>query len=555
MLAGVQRPDVSVPSAPANGLDPERRFFERPPLAVWAVALFAALLHMLPWLHAAQVTPEGWQFTGNVTVSPDAMQYRVWMRQALEQGPVVDDRFTTEPSGRFLPVAYYWMVGRLGQLTGLGPEWANAWLGAPLAALLAVLCFLTARYFLGRGALTWVVFLGVLFGGGLTAHLKLLRRVPALAELPVVGSLVDAAYLRDAPTFEDSRFHYLIRTLFDSHFVLIWLWTLAGLVGFFFALKRPAPWKPVAVALAFVGLTLLHIYEGVTVLAVMGCVTLLCWRKGLAVRPAVTTFVLSSVLVGATLAGLFLLQKSSGLPFPTWAAPSFPVANILLAFPLGWALAAAGSFVLWRDASLEACFLLGWTAACTAMLLSHPYYPYHDRGAVTLQVGLHVLAGAAFLSLGGRADLKAIALAVVVFAAAPVYVTKRWWDVTRFDAGAPWLFLSPEDQRAVELLSERGRPEELLLADDRDYRWLCPDFRGRSYDAHFFLTVDFEAKRERTRAFFEDPVAEAALLEELGVDYLFVNQRHEPARFAALGGLTPLFEGDRGTLFSVEHGG
>src|SRR5688572_14725236 len=92
------------------------------PPRVWIVALIAALLHMAPFWHAQVSTRDGWTFTGNTTVSPDYMQYRVWERQAQREGPVVTNRFTTEPNAKHLPVFFYWGVGTLSRWLGVRPE-------------------------------------------------------------------------------------------------------------------------------------------------------------------------------------------------------------------------------------------------------------------------------------------------------------------------------------------------------------------------------------------------------------------------------------------------
>ncbi len=545
--------------SPGTELEPPRelarRFWVRLPPSILLVALAAAALHMLPWWHAQSVTPPDWTFTGNVTVSPDAMQYRVWMRQALEQGLVVDDRFTSEPSRPFLPVSYYWGVGQLARAVGSSPEWTSAWLGVPLAAALALLVYLTARFFLGDRRMAWWVSLAVLFGGGWTAHLRLLRRVPGVRSLPVVDGLIESAFRGDAPSFEDSRFHYVIRTLFDTHFLLIWLWTLAAVLCLYFALRRPAAWRSALTALLFAGLTLIHVYEAVTLLAIAGSVPLFLWRKQLPVRPALATLALGALGVGACLAWLFSLQRSSGLPFPPWKAPSFPVANIALAFPVAWALIAIGLAGYWRRAGLEECFLLGWALACTLILLSHPYYPYHDRGAVSLQIVVHVIASAIWLQRFGALTPRAILVGILLFGAAPLYVTKFLWDATHFDTSVPWLFQSPEDRELVARLARATRGDDVLLAPDRDYRWLYPEYPGRSYDAHFFLTVDFERKQEDKRRFFEaDPAEQLTFLQRERIRFLYIDKGRDPDRFAALPGLAPLYQGVRGSLFEVELG-
>ena len=180
--------------------DETRRFFAPLPFAIWIVALLAALIHMFPVWHAASQTPAGYEFTGNVTISPDYMQYRTWMRQSADSGPLVDNRFTAEPSTPYLPVVFYWGIGAVARTLGVLPESVYSYAGALFAFLLALLVFLTARYFLPSGRGMWWVSLAILCGGGLGAHLKLLNQVSAVRESGMLGKVVGA--VNGAPIFE-----------------------------------------------------------------------------------------------------------------------------------------------------------------------------------------------------------------------------------------------------------------------------------------------------------------------------------------------------------------
>ncbi len=42
--------------------------------------------------------------------------------------------------------------------------------------------------------------------------------------------------------------------------------------------------------------------------------------------------------------------------------------------------------------------------------------------------------------------------------------------------------------------------DQVLLADYMDYRWLVPEYQGRSYHAHFFMTVGYRDCGNRTWA-------------------------------------------------------
>lgn len=147
----------------------------RIPLWVWVVAVLAAVVHMAPYLRAAAETPDGFVFTANLSISPDYMQYRVWMRQTQHEGPIVSDIFTTEPNAAHLPVPLYWMFGKIAAWTGLTPEWTYAWFGALVAVAFTLVLFSLTRRFLGQGRATVWAFGCLMIGGGLGGYFALLR--------------------------------------------------------------------------------------------------------------------------------------------------------------------------------------------------------------------------------------------------------------------------------------------------------------------------------------------------------------------------------------------
>src|SRR5262245_28211626 len=89
---------------------------------IFLVALCAAFIHIAPYWRAESQTPHGWEFTWNVSVSPDQMQYRIWSRQSQKDGVLVSNTFTTEPNKPHLPVVFYYVIGQLSRLTGWSPE-------------------------------------------------------------------------------------------------------------------------------------------------------------------------------------------------------------------------------------------------------------------------------------------------------------------------------------------------------------------------------------------------------------------------------------------------
>ena len=49
-------------------------------LVLLGIAILVALLHMIPFWHAQAQTPPGYVFSGNLSNSPDLMQYRVLVK-------------------------------------------------------------------------------------------------------------------------------------------------------------------------------------------------------------------------------------------------------------------------------------------------------------------------------------------------------------------------------------------------------------------------------------------------------------------------------------------
>jgi hypothetical protein len=273
----------------------------------------------------------------------------------------------------------------------LAPEWVYAVAGSVFALLLSLLLFLTVRWFLPGGRGVWWVFLAILLGGGLGGHLKVLNQWAAVREGGILGRVVGA--VNDAPVFESYRSHYLFKSLFDSHFLLLWLLTLASLLAFYFALRRFSVGRA-ALAAGLCGLiTLLHVYEAFTLAAVFAMVVFLCFRRGQATGAALRTAAACCAAMGSVLVALFLVQRSSGLPLPDWTPEEMPFASLALAFPLAWLAITFGFGRWWPHAGLEGCFLMGWLLGSVLLSLSGPYFPYADRAPMALAIPVWILAG------------------------------------------------------------------------------------------------------------------------------------------------------------------
>jgi hypothetical protein len=538
--------DLDTPAIRANP-----RFFKALPWAAWLAAVLVAVLHMLPLARAALVAPEGYAVTGNLSTSPDVMQYRVWMRQAAEEGPVVSNRFTTEPNRPYLPVPFYYAIGKVSQASGVSPEWVYAWTGAVLAFLLTLVLFATARYFLRDRTATWTAFIGIVLGGGLGGYLLMLIRSPLAYDFaPVHRLLTEPLSQPMVNVLDELRGDYVISTIFDTHFLLIWLFATVATLSFYRTIRSFSWPSLVLTAVAFAAATVVHVYEGVTLLAIATSIALLCWVRNLRRYEVVAVTTACMVAVGIVFVWIVALVARGGLPVPPWRGPAIYPTLLFLGFPLAWTLLAWGLARYWREADLERCFLLGWIMGCTLLSLSAPFYPWPNRGMLMLQVPLTIVAAAVWFNGTRRLDVRAIAVCVLLMGSTPAVQIYQRLKSSSFTETAPHKFLSPDDRATIAALNRSARTSDVLLADFADRLWLAPDFRGRHYAGHFFLTVDYDRKQAETVELLKSNAAEAAqFLTRHGIRFVYVNTRRDPAKFRAVPGLVPLHETRDGVLF------
>lgn len=533
---------------------PAQRFLRRMPWAAWLVALLAALAHIAPFWRAELGRRDGWTFEENLTISPDQMQYRIWMRQSQREGPVITNRFTTEPNRAHLPVFFFWATGGVAAVVGTSPERAYAYAGSLLAALLVLLTFATVRRFLPDPRQAWWVVIPLLFGGGLGGHVKLLAQVPGVGQGAAFTRLF-AIPMEDYPPFEDYRSHFIVKALLDTHSLALWIVGLGAVMAFWLAMERGTWQRTAGAAAMFALMTVMHVYEGITLLAIAAGVALCCWPLVPDRRRLVTPLVACTVAVAACYAVLGAMYARSGLPLPEWRAINILVTTLVMAYPISWGLMAWGGVDLWRRAGLEGRFLFGWVLGCTVVTLSGPFFPYPDRGTLTLSVPLFVIAGLVFFARWRTMRLRHAIVLAAVCGATPLWVAARTWYFSGFRTDAPFQYVNASHRAARAALVARADTGQVLLADVPDLLWLAPTFPGRLYVGHFFLTVDFQGKVRELRAALADPALLPPLLAKARPDYLFVNATHDPARFAAVPGLTPIAREEVGWLFSVRPGG
>ncbi|MBK6307946.1 MAG: hypothetical protein IPF47_20330 [Gemmatimonadetes bacterium] len=446
--------DSLAPSRAAGGIG---RYFSLPLLLA---ALLAAFVHTMPYLNAARQTPEGWRFTGYLTGSPDEMQYRMLMQRSLDQGPIVDNPLTTEPHKPHIAVLFCRGVGHIAKALDARPGIVYGVLGSVLAAAIAFLLFWIVDRFSTSRTQTWWVYLALMFGGGFSAHLRWLDTIDRLREIHFFDQIVTQG-LANSTIFEAYRNHFIVTTFFDTHFLFFLLMALLAIVALYWTMVKFSIVRMLLTAMMFGLVTVLHIYDGVTLLAIGGGILALFWlRGGQPTKAMLMTLVLSALSVGAAISWQLSLFRNSGLGIPEWRAPAILFSELALAYPLAWGLMAWGLGDYWRKAGLDECFLLGWTVGCVALTLSGPFYPYSDRGALTLQVPIMIIAGAVYFSRYTRVKASHAAFAVFTLVATPAWKLYREFATTSFanhPSGEPsvYIWMAPGHQGGLE-----GAPRE-----------------------------------------------------------------------------------------------
>jgi hypothetical protein len=526
----------------------------RIPFSVWLIAALVALIHIVPFWRAQHEAPQGYRFTGVLYASPDFIPYRVWIRQTQEMGILVDNRFTSEPNRPHLLLVFYYAIGKLSEWTQVTPEYALAYTGCFLAFALAIVLFLLIRGFFVSTYQTMWVFLATLFGGGLTTHLKILsllpfRRLQHLLSVPITN----------ARLLEENRGGYIVGILFDTHFLVVWLLASLSLLAYRKTLSRFSLLNIAFTGLLFGFSTIVHVYEGITLLMIVAGILLISWIKRISLMPV---FILTAVCFIATAIAFLiqvLLYRRSGLPISPWSEPPVIFSTLILSFPLAWILIVRGWSTFWSRTSLNECFVAGWALGCLTLTLSGPFYPYPERGMVTLQIALSIMAGMMYFKWHRRVSAKHAVVAVLLLSATPLWFFAQQWKLSSFRVD-PHVFEDQEHREMINFLIETASSTDVLLSDKSmpgwlsDDLWLYPEYPGKFYCGHFFLTVRFEKKRFWANEFFinKNPKEQEAFLRENHIRFVFVGNTKDPEPLMSIPGVVLLKRNSAGSILEYK---
>jgi hypothetical protein len=482
------------------------------------------------------------------------MQYRAWFRQTQTLGPLLPNLFTSEPNRPHLLVLFPYFIGQVARATGLTPEQVYAYAGSVIVIGLMAVLFATVRRFVANEYQRWWIFGALVVGGGAGAHVKFLAHIEAVKNSPVFTSLLFDPLTR-WPAFEDYRGHYVFTTIFDSHFLVLWTLTTTAILSLAATLRRFRP-ASLAVTLALVLVTtLVHVYEGVTLVAIVVSMGWLLRLKRLLDRHSALTLASVGAVAVVCLGWFAWLMAQSGIPTPTWRALVILPTILFVAYPLAWILIFRGLATYWRGADRDSCILLGWALGCTLVTLSGPFYAYPDRGTLTLQIPLTILAGLIYFRAHPRVSWRAAGVAVAVLGATAVWYMARVVARTTFDPDRPAIYLNDGHGTMLTAIRQHAASGDLLLADAASLLWIAPEYPGIHYCGHFFLTVDYERKRREVEAFFRGtPSEQEEFLRRRGVRFVFVSTAEDPSRFEPVAGLRRVVQTSAGAFFEYLPG-
>jgi hypothetical protein len=449
-------------------------------------------------------------------------------------------------------------MGQIAMATGASPEATFQWVGAPFAFALVLLVFAACRHFTRRDPHAWWIFGAILLAGGLESVDALLSQSDFFRAIPGDMRVVHRAF-NDALFFSSYRGHYVFQTIFDTHYLIIWTFTLGAVLLAYDSLARPSRARLALALAAFGAATLLHIYDGVVLLAIVAGVALVLAAKREPLRDVLALLASGGAVVGVCVVLQMWLWRSSGLPLPGWREVNVLLAVVVAAYPLAWLVVLPRLADLWRRTDLQTAFLFGWAAALTVMTLSGPFYPYPSRGSLTLSVALYLLAGVAWFAGRESVPRWAAVLAVVLIVPNAIFASQQRAESIRFSPEKTHIYTNADMRALIHHLEANAGARDVLLVDRTrmgwatDDRWLAPTYPGRLYCGHFFLTVDFEKKRDESIAFYRasDPAARAAFLRDAGIRWIYAGPEHDVDSIATVPGVELVLASPFGSL--LEH--
>ena len=271
---------------------------------IWVLSIVVGLIAALPAFLAWQSTPPGSSFLGYVFSTDDQMVYAAWIRQAMANQFLFDNRFTTAAQPGLTINLYFLAVGQIARLTGI--VFATHLVRVGLSILLVHQLFALVR------RLNWPVYetkLAVtfaIFAGGIgflvwhTFGVAIVRPTPTLVSDLLSGRLPIDVWQPEAFTLPSM----LVNGLFIAALNLI-------IYAFRCYLDAQFSWKPVLPgAIAMLVLMNIHSYDVLLIGLVLFGFMVMEWARDRTNREwIIRAFVISAGILPAALWFLYVLKN------------------------------------------------------------------------------------------------------------------------------------------------------------------------------------------------------------------------------------------------------
>lgn len=520
------------------------------------VTLCLLVVTSIPVAYGYLTTPPDKWFSGVVYNVHDTAQYFSWMRES-GWALFIENRLTSEPNRPIYLNLHWWIPGRFAALAGLSLSQVYQLfrlLTVPL--VVAALYFFCRRLFRDRSRRRFAFLLATLTSG--------LGWVWVVEKYLISPHTLD--FPRDVYTLAGNSLWVMTAT---PHLAFALAVTLFVLLLAFEGYRRGGAW-PVAAGLVALFLGMGHIYDLVTVWAVLGLFGLLVTlRDGWSWR---TFWRLAVVVLLSAPAPLYWGWVASDAN-PMWKQALAQYDNlgvftpdpahllILLGLPFLVALITFNGVVPLRCQTDKQLFTKGWFGV-TLLLIYLPFRfrimlltGYQLPMAVLATWGLfdHILpwlqervggVRTGIASLLNRDRLGRWVPLLFLLAVLPTNLYLVAWRVIDLGRHDYPYYLYQDEVKALRWLEENTDPDEVVLSSFTVGHYI-PGFAGnRPFLANAVMTMDSHQKEQMVAAFFDPATPEAereALLRRYGVRYLF----YGPAE-RALGGYnlasSPLFE-------------
>lgn len=516
---------------------------------VWI--LIAAVLGVttLPYLFAWLTAPAEKRFMGMMLDVVDHLQYFSWMRE-LTTANLAANKLTPEPNAPVFFNLLWWGLGRLGALLDISNASVFQILRWVSTAAFFVMVYRLAALFFADVRKRRAALLLTVFGSGLGWILVVMKYTITGGELVNPLDL----YVAEGNTF--------LCILGYPHFVA------AALYAFVFDIvlrgwrSRPVRTFVLAGAVAlFFGLQ--HAYDLIIVWAVLGAWMGLMALRARRVRlwPALGLVIVGAISVWPALYSVLLttlspLWKEVLAQFdnagvftpPPWRLP------VLLGLPFVLALITELRDRPWRVQGVDdrTLFLRGWFWISFVLVYLPVDYQIHMLNGWQIPIAFIVtrglydwLAPALAKWWDGRKSAKVLPLAraqrrlalLFLLAVIPTNLYLFAWRFVDLARYAKPYYLHNDEVAALEWLEANASPDDRVLSA-LDFGQFIPAETGTfAFLAHWAQTVDYYAKEESVRAFFNPATANNArteLLDSFSVDYVVRGPSEE-----ALGAWSP----------------